>query len=108
MQTVAGRSITYRRGTRTVSLVGWVDSHAYQVFDGDGVMVNYTSDDWTVKTSELKFGTEAITPTPGDRIEETLNGTAIIWEVMPPAGAATFEWLDTSNTMTLIHTKRVQ
>lgn len=108
MAQVAGRSVTYRRGAKTASLTGWVDSHTYQVYDGDGILTNYVADDWTFKVSSMLFGTETIIPQPGDRIEETLNSTSLVWEVMPVSGTTPYEWLDTSNTMVVVHTKRLQ
>ncbi len=106
MQTAAGRTITYRRGTSTsASIVGWVDRHEYQEMGDDGLQVTVVMDDWTFLASELVISATTITPRAGDQITEG----STIYEVLPTANRQCYERFDhsTNGTLLKVHTKRV-
>ena len=108
LQTAAGRAVTYRQGSRYVSLTGVPYEQTGQVVDETGMLTTLTWMEWTLVADELVLNSEAVNPRSGDRITETLNGDANTWEVLPVAGKKEWDWCDTSGLLIKVRTKRVE
>jgi hypothetical protein len=105
----AGRTVTYRRGTNvSTPIIGWQDKHDYTELDNEGIATTVEIDDWTFTATDLIVGGEPIEPRRGDLIEETLNGVALEYQVLPLQNAPPFKKLDTSGIVLLVHTKLVK
>jgi hypothetical protein len=106
--TVAGRTVTYRRGQlESGAIQAWVSDHDYPITDEQGFVTKVIAFDWNFKTADLLIRGEAITPQSGDLITETLNGETVTYEVMPiPTGPEKDE-PDTASVITRVHTKRI-
>ena len=109
MQTAAGRSVTYARRDRTVTLTGWPSKQEYEVADDEtGLPLKATYYDWSFIADDLVFDDERIVPRPGDQISETLNSQDFVYEAMAPGKMPVSERLDASDTLLVVHTKIVQ
>lgn len=106
MQAVAGRTITYIRGPATsVTAVGVPVEERYKTVGDDGCLTWFHSTDWCIAAADL----DELTPRPGDRISETLNGDERVYEVLPISDAEPcFKPTDTSGIRVTVHTKRIQ
>lgn len=106
LQSAAGRSITYRRGSQVATLTATPQKQDYEVTDDDGIPRREVYYDWTFAAADLDFvDGETIEPRPGDRIIETLNGVEFTYEVMPIGKRPAAEWTDTAGVMRTVHTK---
>lgn len=106
----AGRSVVLRRQGQalTTTLTGTVVAQEYEVLDEEtGVVVTLLSYDWVFTASDYKLAGVQATALPYDRFEETLNGAAVVFEVMPIGKKPCWEWFDTSGIMILVHSKKV-
>ncbi len=106
LQQSDGRAVVYQQGASlTIENITAVPTdEVYKVFDGNGVMTQVQSVDWIFKASSLS----SITPKPGDRIAETINGTEYLYDVFPIGDLPCYEWHDNSREMLVLHTKRIQ
>lgn len=105
LKEAAGREVMIRRrGTIIGSgLTAWVAFQQYQIVEEDGVITTSPVWDWTFKTTDLG----GVTLQDGDRIAETLNDTAVQYEVLPIGDMNSVTPLDSSGNLTLVHTKKV-
>lgn len=105
----AGRTVTYRRGTDTVSLVLPAQKHMEEVIDSEGVGTWVRDYAWTLVASELILAGTLERPREGDFIEETLAGEAIKWEVLPPVeNLPCWNWFDQNRILITVHSKQVE
>ena len=109
LQTHAGRDVVLRRqGQVSTELTGTVVLHEYDVVDDQtGVVFTVLSYDWVFTASEYRLGGVAVAPLPYDRLEETLAGSSIAFEVMGLGKKPCWEWFDSSGIMLLVHSKKV-
>lgn len=103
----AGVTITYTRGANSVSITATVSMHEYDVIDTDGVVTAVTSRDYVIHSADLILAAVEVLPRAGDRIAETIDGTAETFEVMPLAGTRAFDPVDPDSVLLKIHTKKV-
>lgn len=108
LKTVAGRSVTYRRGNRSVTITATPQEQQAEVQGVGGVNTVVSWYDWTITASDLVLAGETVEPLEGDEIAETLNGVTIVWEVMPVAKMKHFDWADSSGILLKVRTKRTQ
>lgn len=107
LKRAAGVTITYTRGTNSVSITATVSMHEYDVIDTDGVVTAVTSRDYVIHSADLILAAVEVLPRAGDRIAETIDGTAETFEVMPLAGTRAFDPVDPDSVLLKIHTKKV-
>ena len=109
LQTHAGRDVVLRRqGQSPTDLTGTVVMHEYDVVDEEtGIVFTVLSYDWMFTASEYQVTGVQVPPLPYDRLEETLAGSSIAFEVMGLGKKPCWEWLDTSGIMLLVHSKKV-
>lgn len=101
----AGVSVTYARaGQSSLALSAWVGRIAFRSDYGGGVRVELGDRDYFVAVADLTLGT----PRLGDRITETIGGTAVTFEVQTPeTGEACWRYHDPDRTVYRLHCKRV-
>lgn len=102
-QAAAGIAMTYVRGSDRTSITAVRKARVERVNDENGIPV-------VVRRHAIKVavGDIAYEPRAGDRIEETLGGDSIAWEVLPPAdGEPCFRWWDHAQTAYVIDVTQV-
>lgn len=103
LKSSAGSTVAYVRGADTATITATVGRSVFQSEAAGGVIEQHEARDYIVKTGELPYGE----PQRGDRIYETLDGVAQIYEVRTPRGVPLFHYADAFNTSVRIHTVRV-
>lgn len=99
----AARTVSYVRGANTATLLATIGSSTFESQDQSGVIEQFESRDFIIRTDELPYGE----PQRGDRIYEELGGVANIYEVATPRGVPLFRYADAFQTCVRVHTKRV-
>lgn len=103
----AGVSITYARGTNSVSITATVTLHEYEVVDTEGFGITAVSRDYIVHAADLVVAGSTITPRAGDRITETVGGVSQTFEVMALGQLKEHEPVDSDGLLLRIHTKKI-
>jgi len=110
LRTHASQSITYRRGTDSVSIDATIGKTQWEAVSVHGILVEETeSRDFLFSPSELVLGGQIVEPLRGDTIEEAqTDGTTHTYEVMPfGADQRHFRYSDGRRTLLRVHTKLV-
>lgn len=102
-----GDSITYSRGTNSVTITAIAAEINREVEDEDGVPVQLQRRTYEINAADLVVGGNAITPRPGDLIAESINGTTQTFEVLPLGSKPCFDWLDSQHRRVLVYAKRI-
>lgn len=103
-----GVSVTLTRGGMvTTGVTAEAHQNSYQLVDAEGLTQRVDVRDYVIGLSDYAFGGTAADPRHGDRITETINGTAYTYEVMPLGDSQAATWTRTDGGSWLIHTKRV-
>jgi hypothetical protein len=100
----AGVSIAYTRGNTTLTISGAIVGQTIMQSEGDTAIIEWRSRDYIVPASALGALGE---PARGDRIAETIRGTARQFEVLPDADRGNFSYCDSGRTLLRIRTKEV-
>lgn len=105
----AGVALTYTRGVTTFALVGgWAGQEQPDTVLEltQGTRVSDKERDYQIPLSVLLAGGLG-EPAEGDRITETINGVATVWQVYRKDRADCWRWSDPSTrTRFRIHTRR--
>ena len=96
-------TVAYVRSGNTATVPATIGQSRFESQDGNGVIEQWESRDFIIKTDELPYGE----PQRGDRIYEQLGGVAQIYEVAAPRGVPLFHYGDAFQTCVRVHTKRV-
>lgn len=99
----AGSTVAYVRGDSTATMTATVGRSIFQSETTGGVIEQHESRDFIVKADELPYGE----PLRGDKIYETLDGIAQIYEVRTPRGVPLFHYADAFQTSVRVHTVRI-
>ncbi len=102
------RSITYRRGSASVTLqatIGRTDFASDQI---EPVIETWQSRDFLVRTPDLVFDGIATLPKRGDQIDETDGSVTHTYEVMAPGGQTPWRYADDFRRELRVHTKHVK
>lgn len=101
-----GVSVTYTRGTVSHSLTAFPSNQVAQVdpVSGDKGRVEYRSRDYRFLVSDLK-NAGLFPPDVGDRVAETIAGTATVNVAHKTPTTPVWEWSDPEHEMATIHTK---
>ncbi len=104
----AGVAITYTDGTYSVDLTPWIGRTVFgSTLDG-AARVEWGDRDYLIPADLLILNGVVVKPAVGNRITETVNGTAKTYEVMRPAtGEPAWRYSDPGETLLRIHVKRV-
>lgn len=111
LKQAAGVSVTYTRGSSSVALSGdtavWVGNTLFKLQDAGGLRMEWGERDYLIAAADLVIGGSRVEPAENDRITETVNGTAMTFEVLPITGEPAWRWSDPGRTIYRIHVKRV-
>lgn len=107
---VAGVALVYARaagGTVTITAESggaWVGRTAYTAVQQGAIRVEWGDRDYLIAAAALTGGV----PAEGDRITETINGAAAVFEVMSPgSGEPAWRYSDPQESVYRLHVKRV-
>lgn len=103
LRSSAASTVAYVRSGNTATVPATIGQSRFESQDGNGVIEQWESRDFIIKTDELPYGE----PQRGDRIYEQLGGVAQIYEVAAPRGVPLFHFGDAFQTCVRVHTKRV-
>lgn len=106
LQTAGGVSVVYVRGVQSLPLTAVVGRTAFAQVGGQnaaGAAVIWGDRDYLITAADLTLGE----PRRGDRITETIDGVACVFECMAPGNEPAWRWSDAGRTKYRIHTKQV-
>lgn len=103
----AGVSIVYRRAGASLELAAVSAETQFVQQDGEAVVARYRSRDYLIAIADLELEGSTIVPEEGDRITETINGTACEFEVASEGGEPAYRYSDRAQTQFRVHTKQV-
>lgn len=106
LQAVAGRSITYRRGSASVALTAVPGVTRYEVASGSQSMEELRSRDFLFYANQLILSGSITEPQRLDTIDETCNGVTEHYEVNAPAPHQCFRYSDSAKTIIRVSTRR--
>ena len=108
LKTAGGRSVTYCRGSRRVTITATPQMHQRTVVGEDGIETVVSIYSWVIVAAELVLSGELVEPQRGDYMTETLNNEPVEWQLLPVNDSNDlWEWLDSSKILLLVHTKKV-
>lgn len=110
MQVSAGRTVTYTRKSdaATVALTAWVGNTLYALEKSEpGATRVWGERDYFLAVADLVIASATFTPARGDRITETINGTATTFELSTPTGEPAWRYSDQTRQIYRLHCKRV-
>lgn len=105
-----GVSATYTRGSTAVPLVVWDGRTLFsrQPKEPGGAAAVWGDRDYLFAVSDLVAAGIPGTPQLGDRVTETIGGTAVTFEITTPdTGEPAVRFSDQTRTVWRVHTKRV-
>ena len=102
--------VSYVRGeSDPISINATVGRTEFDQADNDGLILQYKSRDFIVRTIDLEIDSIATTPLKGDVIIETdSDGTMHYFEATPFNGGPVWEWGDQHRNSIRIHTKFIR
>ena len=103
LRSSAASTVAYVRSGNTATVPATIGQSRFESQDGNGVIEQWESRDFIIKTDELPYGE----PRRGDLIIEELDGVATFYEVTAPRGVPVFHWADAFQEVIRIHTKQV-
>jgi len=104
----ASRTVVYRRGTSEVTVQALVGRTLLKLDDGyGGVRMEWTDRDFVIAADDLVLGGEKTLPQRGDQVRETVDGQALVYEVLAPGSEPEWRWSDPHRRLLRIHTKQV-
>lgn len=103
LKAAAGTNCAYKRGANTAQFTATVGKSMFESADQNGVVEQWESRDYLVKTDELPYGE----PHRGDIIVEELDGVSTFFEVSAPRGVPVFHFGDAFQRICRIHTKKI-
>lgn len=99
----AAVTVTYKRGDGVAKIKATIGRSTFESTNQNGVIENWESRDFLVKTAELPYGE----PYRGDLIvEEAADGVETVYEVSAPRGVPLFHFADAFELVCRVHTKR--
>ena len=84
LQDNASVSVTYTRGAYSVTLDVVLGQTRFASNSPNKARVEYSDRDYLITAAELVLNGSVVDPADGDRITEVVNGTSMIFEIMPP------------------------
>ncbi len=109
LEAVAGVTVTYTRFAdgATIAPDIWVGRSGVGADPGQLRYHQWGHRDYVLTASTLTVSGSVVEPGIGDRIAETINGVAHIFEVQSDEAGDHWRWSDPARTMYRLHVKRV-
>jgi hypothetical protein len=107
------RPVVYQRGAESVEAQATVGRTVFEQTDQFGIVHRTESRDYLIRAADLVLAGERTLPKVGDRVRETLEDRALIYEVMAPGtasgggggGEPPFRFSDPERITLRVHTK---
>lgn len=103
----AAQTVTYSRAAQVVTLSAWLGVTNLEIDEGSGIVEQFQSRDFIVRTADLALGGIPVEPKRADRITATIDGRVRTFEVNAPAGMDCWRAWDRHGQAYRIHTKEV-
>lgn len=104
----ASRQVVYRRGTSEASVRAVVGRSLLKLDDGyGGIRMVWTDRDFLIAAEDLILDGARTLPQRGDQIEQIIDGTKHIFEVLAPGNEPEWRWSDPHQTILRIHTTKL-
>jgi len=104
LKAAAGTTIAYVRGGSTATLTATVGRSMFESQLQGGVVEQWESRDFIIKTDELPYGE----PQRGDKIYEQFGTVSNVYEVTTPRGVPLFHYADAFQSCVRVHCKRIE
>jgi hypothetical protein len=103
------RTVTYSRGSDSVSLSAGIGQTAFDAETSHGTVETYHSRDFLVTAADLILDGDTVTPERGDQITDTDPETSEVatYEVLCVGGKPQWRYSDPYQITLRIHTKKV-
>jgi hypothetical protein len=101
------RTVSYCRGKDSADVRAAIGKTVFEVDSGYGILERIESRDYLIPASDLVLASQVTLPLSGDRIRETQDGKAYVYEVMAPGKEPHFRFSDPYRRTLRIHTKHV-
>lgn len=106
LQRHASREVVYRRGDASVSMLVTVGKTLLRLSDGyGGTKMQWTDRDYIFTRVDLFLDGALTLPQAGDTIEEVIDGTLRVFEVLSPGTGEPHYKLDPHERLFRVHTK---
>jgi len=105
--THASETVTYKRGVNSVSVSAGIAETEADTLTEQGIQIQIRMNDFLIKVDDLIILAVKITPLTGDKIERTVNGKTVTYEVLKLADEKEFRESDRFGTVFRIHTKEI-
>ncbi len=99
--------VLYARGGQVVELKATVGQTPFEVDVEHGVETR-ESRDYLIRAQDLVLEGQQTTPARGDRINETVDGAVLSFEVMAPGEEPPWRYADPGHLTLRVHTKAVE
>ena len=104
LQDAAGETVTYFRGTDSVSVTAVVGESVFEEVAGDGeIRPQIKTVDFLLKPADLVLSGSVTDPQRGDRVQRSDGET---FDVLPGVNGSTWQWSDARKTFLRIHSVR--
>jgi len=104
----AAQEVKYRRGSKEVSVRAVVGRSLLKLDDGyGGIRMVWTDRDFLIAAEDLILDGARTLPQRGDQIEQIIDGTKHIFEVLAPGNEPEWRWSDPHQTILRIHTTKL-
>jgi len=104
---VAGVTVTYTRGVHSVDVTATLGASRIEMTSGDGSFTVVPARDYMIAVEDLILNSVAVTPSPGDTIEEDCEGKTYVYRVMDLGSEQCYQFSDFGRTQFRIHTKQI-
>lgn len=104
----AGESVVYVRGEQRIEVGAAIGESRFEAEGADGATIEIQTRDFIIQQSELDFGSGPTKPERRDKIEQTVNGETMFFEVLPEHGLPHFRVADGFGVSYRVFTKAKQ
>lgn len=105
---LAAVDIVYIRGESSIEVKAVVGRSPQTVNDEGGLLIDIDSRPYMVMVEDLVIDDAATVPMRGDRIQQTIDGEDLLFEVLPTPGKQESQYSDAGRTQFRINTKRIE
>jgi len=102
------RTVTYERGSSSVSLQATIGKTEFGVVDESGFEQRYDARDFLIRSSDLVLDGKPALPERGDRIRDADGATVYVYEVMAPGQEPVYRYSDPYRKTLRVHTKLIE
>jgi hypothetical protein len=105
LKTHAAQSVSYRRGSSSVTLSATLGRSLFQAATDSGMITETQADDFIIEAADLVLDEAAVEPKEGDEITRTSGGKTLVYRVLPFGTEPAWRFTDSYRNAYRIHTK---